>query len=154
MEIFTHTGNLLDVQHGIIVHGCNSKGVMGSGIAKDIKAKFPQAFNDYSYFLGNQRSLRDKMGAMVLTTLKAKQLYIANIITQENYGTDKNVVYVDYKSLAKGLKDVSYYAQAYNLDVHFPLIGCGLANGDWQTVEKIINQNIQSGVRKHLWVLE
>lgn len=37
MTILFKTGNILDVREGIIVHGCNLKGVMGSGLALQIK---------------------------------------------------------------------------------------------------------------------
>jgi O-acetyl-ADP-ribose deacetylase (regulator of RNase III) len=30
-------GDILDAQYGIIVHGCNAQGVMGSGTALHIK---------------------------------------------------------------------------------------------------------------------
>lgn len=36
--------NLLDISHGIIAHGCNAQGVMGAGVAKQIKIKYPTAF--------------------------------------------------------------------------------------------------------------
>ncbi len=152
-EIFKHTGSLLDVQEGILIHGCNSKGVMGSGIAKSIKEMYPKAFRDYTQLLDQCRTTANKMGKLSLTEIKARKLYIGNLITQENYGTDKGVVYVSYDALSRALRDVGYYAQHYGLDVHFPLIGCGLANGDWGRVEEIINKVLPKSVRKHLWVL-
>ena len=33
-------GNILDAK-GIIMHGCNAQGVMGSGLAKDIRERWP-----------------------------------------------------------------------------------------------------------------
>lgn len=41
-------GNLLDVTKGIIMHGCNCQGVMGSGVALAVKRKYPLAFDRYS----------------------------------------------------------------------------------------------------------
>jgi len=35
--IKVNKGNLLDVTSGIIVHGCNAKSVMGSGVALAVK---------------------------------------------------------------------------------------------------------------------
>lgn len=34
-------GNLLDITSGVIVHGCNMRGVMGSGVALAIRNKYP-----------------------------------------------------------------------------------------------------------------
>lgn len=37
--------NLFDVLHGsILVHACNAQGVMGRGIAKEMKEKFPKNY--------------------------------------------------------------------------------------------------------------
>ena len=40
-------GDLLNVTEGIILHGCNGQGVMGAGVAKAIKMKYPEAFTAY-----------------------------------------------------------------------------------------------------------
>jgi O-acetyl-ADP-ribose deacetylase (regulator of RNase III) len=47
------SGNLLDVNDGIIVHGCNCQGVWGSGVAKQMKEKYPEAFTKYQSDLKN-----------------------------------------------------------------------------------------------------
>ena len=39
--------DLLGATHGIILHGCNAQGVMGSGVAKLIRAKWPGAYAAY-----------------------------------------------------------------------------------------------------------
>lgn len=44
--IQTKYGDLLSSK-GIIVHGVNSQGVMGSGVAKQIKDKWPEAYGSY-----------------------------------------------------------------------------------------------------------
>jgi len=40
-------GNLLDAPQPIIVHQVNCQGVMGSGVAKAIRDKYPQAYQAY-----------------------------------------------------------------------------------------------------------
>ena len=40
-------GDLMQATEDIIVHQVNCKGVMGSGVAKQIKANFPEVFNEY-----------------------------------------------------------------------------------------------------------
>ena len=53
MKIEYITGDLLqtDVKH--IIHGCNSKGVMGSGVAKVLREKYPRAYQDYNDVYNN-----------------------------------------------------------------------------------------------------
>ncbi len=153
MEIFEHKGDMLNVGKGILVHGCNNQGVMGSGIAKAIRDRYPKVFKDYDYFMKSGYKPPDRMGRVVLTTLKERELYVISGITQNEYGNDKTKVYVDYKAMEHVFREANYYAQNYNLDLHFPLIGCGLANGDWNKVSEIIEKVVNRNVRKHLWVL-
>lgn len=40
-------GNILDAPENIIVHQVNCKGVMGAGLALQIKSKYPKAFTEY-----------------------------------------------------------------------------------------------------------
>jgi O-acetyl-ADP-ribose deacetylase (regulator of RNase III) len=47
MEIIYKTGNLLDAQTDVIAHQVNCQGVMGSGVAAEVKKRYPEAFNSY-----------------------------------------------------------------------------------------------------------
>lgn len=149
MEIYTHHGDILQVTKGIIVHGCNSKGVMASGIAKSIREKYPEVYTDYTRLLA---TTSNPMGSIASTGINDNELIIISGITQENYGRDKSVLYVDYNAMKNVFSRVNYMARVRSLDVHFPLIGCGLANGDWEKVKAIINEEIHKDVRKHLWI--
>lgn len=155
MEIHTHVGNLLDVQSGIIVHGCNCMGVMGSGIAKEVKDKYPKVFKNYSEHLKVHGTISRALGTINSNTIREKypKLIIVNAFTQLDYGRDKDKVYVDYEAISKCFTQIKSIAEYYDLDVHFPLIGCGLANGDWPTVKFLIKTSLGPRVRKHLWVL-
>jgi len=111
----------------IFVHGCNSKGVMGSGIAKNVKDKWPKAYRIYKQ-------------AVLLGTLKVgewnayfdshKNICVVNLVTQENFGRNPHEVYVDYVSLHKGLSSILDECTGDCKRVVFPYIGGGLANGD------------------------
>jgi O-acetyl-ADP-ribose deacetylase (regulator of RNase III) len=47
MKIIYKKGDLLDCEEAVIMQGCNSKGVMGAGIAKLIRADCPKLYYDY-----------------------------------------------------------------------------------------------------------
>lgn len=148
-----HVGDLLEVKTGIIVHGCNARGTMGKGVAKAVKARYPGAYHLYR---GMHRGPGLTVGHIIpygVPTLAPRtELLIVNAITQENYGTDKRQV--DYEGLYRCFSQIPYLAQSYQLpDVHFPLIGCGLAGGDWDIVEAIIKSTLK-GLNMHLWLLE
>lgn len=125
-------GDLLTATDGIIAHGCNAQGVMGSGVALQIKEKFPEAYADYL-------KMPKTLGTVGYTEVSQK-LTIANCITQEFYGRDKNVRYVSYDALELVFKQLG---MLHGYTINIPMIGAGLANGDWNTILNIINRHTQ-----------
>lgn len=124
-------GSLLNVTEGIIAHGCNAQGVMGSGIAKQIRDKYPEAYQTYLLQCQSKPGLLGSTSLVEVT----KTLKVANCITQEFYGRDPKLVYVDYSALCRCMTTLVYQPE----DIHIPKIGAGLANGNWLIIEKIIN---------------
>ena len=47
MKIEYRKGDLFQTEIKTIVHGCNAQGVMGSGVAKIIRDKYPKAYDRY-----------------------------------------------------------------------------------------------------------
>lgn len=133
---------------GIILQGVNTCGVMNSGLAKLIRDKYPKVYNDYI----NQynRSLL-KLGTVSYVHV-GEELFIANCATQSNYGRNKDIVYVNYDAVRKCFKDVFGFAKMVELPIHLPKIGCGLANGDWSIVEKILHEEIADSIEKILYI--
>jgi len=87
-----------------LVHCCNNKGVMGSGIAKQIKSKIPDAYKAYKKMFNidpNYRMGRTSLGGKVI-----------NIIGQDSYGYDK-VRYGHYGYIANGLCSTSFEIHNY-----------------------------------------
>ena len=145
----TLTGNLLDATHGIIVHGCNAQGKMASGVAKDVRARYPQAYDAY---MKEYEANGLKLGHIVWARVSDDPLLgIANGITQKFYGRDPNTVYVNYDAVAAVFEEVGKIARKHNLPVHYPKIGAGLGNGDWAIIEPLINKALE-GVEHQLWL--
>ena len=59
--IETRKGNLLEQTKGVIIHGCNCQGVMSSGIALQIRNKWPGVFETYIYDQIGRASCRERM---------------------------------------------------------------------------------------------
>lgn len=145
----SQTGNLLDATRGIIVHGCNAQGKMASGVAKDVRARYPQAYDAY---MKEYETNGLKLGKIVWVRVSDNPLLgIANAITQQFYGRDPNRVYVNYDAVATVFDEIGKIARKHSLPVHYPKIGAGLGNGDWSIIEPIIN-NALEGVEHHLWL--
>jgi O-acetyl-ADP-ribose deacetylase (regulator of RNase III) len=128
-------GDLLttDIKH--IAHGCNAQGVMGSGVAKAIRDKYPQAYRDYNDVY-NSRGLN--LGDAVYSHQDDGKI-IVNAITQQNYGRDPNIVYVSYWAIAESFRKI----EMFNIkEIALPMIGAGLANGDWNVISAIIENTL------------
>lgn len=137
-------GDLLQVTHGFIVHGCNARGVMGAGVAKSIKAKWPFVFDAY---IDSLRALEDPLGSYSKVGV-SKDLFVVNMIAQERY--------VNYAAVALGFRTLFDEIEKSGsiLPVHFPLIGAGLGGGDWNIIEQIIQDaDPYDKIVKNLWIL-
>ena len=133
MKIIYKQGNLLECTEDVIVHGCNAQGKMGSGVAKAIREKYPEAYNAYKAEYDNHWLLVGE----VIGAYSGDKL-ILNAITQTHYGRDKNRVYVDYDAVRTAFKFINEHCDYPSIAM--PKIGAGLANGDWNIIEKIIEE--------------
>jgi O-acetyl-ADP-ribose deacetylase (regulator of RNase III) len=147
--IKTIKGNVLDIERGIIVHGCNSHGVMGAGIALQIKERFPEAFHAY------QKS-NLKLGYISVVEV-AKDKMIVNAITQKSTGIGKQVSYDAIEDCFIRIRELmnnhELFGLSLGLPLCFPMLGAGLGGGNWNIIEKIIDEIIPDSIEKHLYVL-
>lgn len=127
-------GDLFDVKSGIIAHCVNCRGAFGSGVAGQIAKLYPGAKT--AYIMVHERSGWQLGKIQFIQVAANPDLIIANVAGQDDYGTDR--VQVDYSALAIGLEKVFKFAELEDLPVALPKIGCGLAGGNWETVERII----------------
>ena len=137
-------GDLLASGEQMIAHGCNSHGVQGSGVAKAIRDMYP---DNYEVYHRVYEELGLYLGDVVyhyelpLQIDGLPTLIIANCVTQKDYGRDPNVVYVDYDAVFESLNQVFAAAATFKLSsVGLPMIGAGLANGDWDIIEGLVEQ--------------
>ena len=47
MKIIYKEGDLFESSYKILIHGCNDRGVMGSGVALIVREKYPKAYKTY-----------------------------------------------------------------------------------------------------------
>lgn len=153
MKIVTKTGNLLDVTAGHIVHGCNAKGVMGSGVALAIKRKYPEAFLDY--FKRYVTPIAEGGGLVLGTAYPfpvSSNLVIWNAITQEGFGQPtRNCSYDAIQTCFEQINTQLISTQSTYCQLHIPAIGAGLGGGNWEIIREIIEQTVT--VPTTLWIL-
>lgn len=130
------TMDLLTTECDIIAHQTNCRGVMGGGVARQIREKLlsPEKYAEYvsvckessSKLLGTVQYLPANNGKTIAN------LFGEDIPTGVRLDTD-------YDALRRALESLELYAQQHHMSVALPgYIGCGLAGGDWKIVSKMI----------------
>lgn len=118
---------------GLIIHGCNAQGVMGSGLAAQIRAKYPAAYEGYKKLPTGEISL----GACQIIKV-GDNLFIGNCITQLYYGKDGRR-YADLRAIKKSLDSAFFWCDLMSQPLHMPEIGCGLGGLSWDEVQEIVD---------------
>lgn len=139
-------GDILTIKKGIIVQGVNCRGVMGAGLAKQIRAMYPQVYNDYYKLWSSTKQPYDLLGTNVLTEI-SDDLIIASGFTQPDYGSCKDYVYADYDAIKSVFEEVDLLAKNLDMPVYLPKIGAGLANGNWDIISRTIKSVISPEVK-------
>ena len=137
---------------GVVAHGCNAKGKMQSGFAKEIRLRFPGNYVTYAEAHA-QEGLRLNDVILHAEETPDGTIHIANLITQEDYGRDPGVVYIDYDAIEHTLRIVKDFATKSNLPIHFPFIGGGLGGGGHHRLLSIFN-TVFDDYDATLWINE
>lgn len=154
-------GDILSLTKGIIVHGCNAQGKYQSGVAGQIREKYPAAYEAYyNTYIAQGHKL--ELG-QIIPVWVTEDLCIINAITQQFYGRDGKR-YVSYDAVASAFASVVEYWCDYMCDndaeetlIHFPQIGAGLGGGDWNQIQSIIEQALfdhMKNIPGVLWIYE
>lgn len=132
----------------VICHQVNCQGVMGSGVAKQVKDNFPVVYERYKYacminspndLLGNSQFINTS------TPYGTKFLGIFNLFAQDKFGYDGKC-YTDYEALKKCLENVAKHlkARAEKTTIAIPYrMSCHRGGGDWKMVYKIIKETLK-----------
>jgi O-acetyl-ADP-ribose deacetylase (regulator of RNase III) len=149
-------GDITETELKYIAHGVNCQNVMGSGVAKALYSKFPKVKTKYHEFCKeNDISLL----GLVNIVYNNEDKTIFNCFTQQFYGYDGKR-YVNYPAIVDCFRAVCDEILVYqpfigakpDYRLAIPKIGCGLAGGDWNIVEQLINDTV--GDDLEIWVYE
>ena len=81
-------GDLLTVTKGYICHQVNCKGVMGSGVAKSIRAKWPDVYDRYRTLSEKYKDNPAMLMGRVQPVVVGEGLAVVNLFGQLEYGRD------------------------------------------------------------------
>jgi hypothetical protein len=135
---------LINGEVDAITHCCNAQGVMGSGLAKQIRERLPEAYSTY-------KAAPMTLGTNVIADV-GEGKRVVNMIAQERYGRGRRQVH--YGALAaclvyaanqcwvdmikkEGYKATRGKLKNYKLGVPYGLAS-DLAGGDWNIVLELL----------------
>lgn len=125
-------GNLIDLaeqgEFDVIVHGCNCLNTMGSGIAAEIRTRYPGAYDADTLATQQWQNPIAKLGnfSTYSTVGKGNPFVIVNAYTQVNFAP-RGVDHFEYESFYLILRKLQALGP---VKFGFPYIGMGLAGGD------------------------
>ncbi len=91
------------------------------------------------------------LGAVQLVAIN-DNLLVANMIAQRGIRGTSEGPPIRYDALRDCLRELSAHAHRLEASVHMPRIGCGLAGGQWDEIEPIIEQTlIAGGIAVHVY---
>lgn len=130
-------GDILYANTAFICHQVNCMNAMGAGLAKSIYTKWPEVKSEYHKFCAGAGSPEKILGQIQVVPIHGTGLAVINVFGQLNYGRNAGTIYSDYRALQKAFTKINYACSSKS--VAFPHgFGCGLAGGDWETVEKLM----------------
>ena len=136
----------------IIAHQVNCQGVMGSGVARQVRELFPHAFEGYKSLVAMSRfDPRGKCSLLGHTQFieaahADRHVYVANMFAQLDYGYDGKL-YTDYAafrqclSRIRNLVKTSTACGAGRIGMPFR-IGCDRGGADWEVIRHMIETEL------------
>jgi len=136
-------GNLLDFPNDInfIAHSCNTRNIMGAGIAKQIKDRYPMAYESDCYAMAEDEVGLGSYSFAWTNATQTKGIY--NMYSQDKLGGERAV---NYEGFYLALQNVANHIEWQpNHEEEVKILGlpfgisCGLAGGSWNVIFSMIN---------------
>ena len=137
------TGDLFDPSFNFdaIAHGCNRKGAMGGGIAREMRERYPEMERLYKLVCGdpNYRDTEFRLGGFYRYDIPGGPpgpLAIYNLATQDVPGPDArlNAIRVCFANMVADAEKRGFF------HIGIPRIGAGIGGLNWADVEDAINE--------------
>ena len=167
MGIHYKTGNLLDAPVDYICHQVNCQGRMGSGIAKQIKERWPIVYDQYIAAFKEREEEIVKLCGQWETQIDVSETFLGNLqqipvndtqtvinmFAQQWYGYDgkRYTSYDAFWACLGGIRD----SVPKGSKIGFPYkIGCGLGGANWPVIFQMINEVLGEDFQVYIYTLE
>lgn len=127
--IYFISGDILESKAEAIVNPVNCEGIMGKGLALQIKLKYPQTFKDYV------KSCKEKKLCIgQIHYYKENEKIIINFPTKDKWRNKSKITYIT-DALPKLIELIK---QLQIKSIAIPPLGCGLGGLDWKEVKEVL----------------
>ena len=149
MAVTIIDGDLFNTKAKYICHQVNCQGKMGSGVAAQIREKFPEAYEDYNKLCSMTKNKEVLLGEVQTVHCKTG-VVICNLFGQLNYGYNGKT-FTSYDAFKNAIDWLNRYIPDGET-VAMPFrIGCGLGGADWNRISKMIEQGLGATHTVELW---
>lgn len=132
--------DITTVKDGLIMQQVNCQGVMGAGVALALLKKWYAVKGEYLTYCSGKTA--DELLGDLQEVVVSDKVSVYNSFTQKYFGSNKSVVYTDEDLLKVNLSRFDKVAKERGKRGYVPdHIGCGLANGNWETIKEYILEN-------------
>lgn len=123
--------DITTVTTGVIAHGVNCVGVMGSGVALSIRNKWNNVFTEYVDLVKKYNNPSELLGVSQVVQVEQNELYVLNGFTQVSFGSDSKT-YANVQAVEQVISSGLAYAEYKNLPFYMPKIGCLRGGLSWE----------------------
>lgn len=168
MAVKVIDGDLLTTNANYICHQVNCQGRMGSGVARQIREKYPTVYQWYKVRCSEGAQEKERLGLSKSPLLGQVQMVykedypvgksdidsqaICNLFSQDQYGYNGKQ-FTDYAAFEKCLLQLRRLVPAGETIAMPYKIGCGLGGGNWEVVYGLIDKILGQDYTVELWRL-
>lgn len=154
--IIEQTGNILDSTCPIIVIPVNTMGVMGKGLAKQVKEKYPDVDRLYVDYCKNEEYFGGHCFSIKQTYPSGKKREFIMFATKEDWKQPSKIEWIEkgLDHLNFAFSKTAWYGITTNTHIAIPPLGCGLGGLNWDDVYPLIQKylgNIE-GLTVHVYL--
>lgn len=166
MAVKVVDGDLLSTKAKYICHQVNCQGKMGSGVARQIREKYPTVYQWYKVKCSEGAREKERLGVSKSPLLGQVQMIykedypvgesdidsqaICNLFSQDQYGYNGKQ-FTDYAAFEKCLLRLREMIPVEETIAMPYKIGCGLGGGNWSVVSGIIDKVLGQQYTVELW---
>lgn len=137
-------GNLLETDVYLIAHQVNCLGIMGGGVARQIREKWNRVYTEYKNYIKSYENNNQKSPLGTVCYSVVGNHMIINIFGQEDVSwnscmTDYNAVRTAFEDFISEYRKSQHITDDTKLQIAIPYkFGCGLAGGDWNIMTELL----------------